>query len=109
MSLCILKRLFYGELKTGTQHKLRKRFKDNLMDNLNALHMDVQHLEELTLNYPEKKYFITEGCHTFENECLRHAQIKRDPPKGTRSDLPNNMQSWKFGVCVCVSAYCCRG
>lgn len=65
------------------------------MDDLNALLMDVQRLEELTLNRTERRHFITKGCIAFEDECLRHT---RDLRRGIHFDLPTNMKPWIYGV-----------
>lgn len=74
----ILKQLSYAELKAEKrrQDKARKRFKDNLNANQNALCIDLQHLKEL--NRREWKHFIREGYNTFKEEDLRHIQINHD-------------------------------
>lgn len=53
----ITKQLSYRELKTGEREQARKKGKDNLKDNDNALHMRLTHWEELALNYTKWKHF----------------------------------------------------
>ena len=95
------KQLFYGELKTGKrpQHKPRKRFKDNLKDNLKALCINMQDWEKLALNRAQWRNSVREGCSTFEDKRIKYAQMKRGLRKGCHPDLPADKQSWKCGMC----------
>ena len=96
----LLKQLFYGELRTGErpQHKPRKRFKDNLKENLKALCINTQDWEKLALNRAQRKNSIKEGCSIFEDKRIKYAQIKRDLRKRCHPDLPADKQPWKCGM-----------
>lgn len=74
MYVRIPKQPFHGQLKSGkrSQQEPKKRFKDNL----NSLHVHLQHWEELILNLTVEALY-REGCKSFEEECLRYAQTKR--------------------------------
>lgn len=40
-----------------------------------------------------------ERCNAFEDECVGHAELKRDHRRRTHSDIPTNIQFSKCGVC----------
>ena len=96
------KQLFYGELLAGKrpQHKPRKRFKDCVKNNLKVMQLGVGDWEEKTLSRVEWRHSIRDGCRTFEDERLKHAQLKRDARKGGSTvSESDNLPSWKCGVC----------
>ena len=58
--------------------KPRKRFMENLKENLKVLSMNVKGWEELTMNRADLRHTLGERCNTFDIERLKHDQIKND-------------------------------
>lgn len=85
----IPKKLFYREQKTGNVRgmKLARGLKIYLEDNLNSLHKNVYHCEELNSNRADWRQFNGDCFTAFKDSFCGDAQIYNDLLRCTQTDL----------------------
>ena len=98
----IPKQLFYGELTTGKrpQHKPKKRFKDCIKNNLKAFKIPVADWETSANKRSLWRTMIRKGVETFEEDRVKHAELKRSLRKDNVSVVPEDIKSWKCEICA---------
>ena len=97
------KQLFYGELSSGKRppHKPRKRFQDNVKDNLKHMGLDTKEWENLALDSDQWRYSIHKGVEKFESDRVSRATHRRACRK--REALPMDCgPTWICEVFGCV-------
>ena len=94
------KQLFYGELSSGkrSQHKPKKRFKDNVKDNLKLMGIAEDNWEVLAADRDKWRKLIFDGANLYESNRIARAELRRACRK--RESLPANCGSvWICEVC----------
>ena len=78
------KQLFFGELSTGKRprHKPRKRFRDNVKDNLKLMKISVANWEDLCLERDKWRQSIFQGVDNYESNRVARSELKRACRKG---------------------------
>ena len=94
------KQLFYGELSSGKRpsHKPRKRFQDNVKDNLKHMGLDIREWENLARDKDQWRSSIHKGVEKFESDRVSRAKQRRACRKGEALP-PDCGPTWICEVC----------
>ena len=87
------KRLFYGELSEGKypQHKPRKRFNDNIKDNMGRMQINAESWESLANGRDKWRAHIHKGLEEYESSRISRAELKRATRKQDISNILSNL------------------
>ena len=87
------KHIFHGEFSEGKhlQHKLRKRFKDNIKDNLQHMQINAESWESLANEHDEWKAHIHKGLEEYKTISISHAELEHGTHKQDISNILSNL------------------